>query len=197
VPKTLIQHLIRWVVSSKQFEAEVGEVLESVLDTEITPELVPTARTNRCRAARPKSVRRRCRTSPSSTSCATGSGPRRSLSWPGTPGTIRNVGGGPRAFPPINGSATSSRRSGTGFRCSCGDSSRSTSSSARLCPTAPRYPRAGRCLPEVTGAHPRTWRRRSGCGGGNGSAAVGVERYARRHQPEGMTPTGRVSPRYG
>jgi NAD+ synthase (glutamine-hydrolysing) len=42
VPKTLIQHLIRWVVSSKQFEAEVGEVLESVLDTEITPELVPT-----------------------------------------------------------------------------------------------------------------------------------------------------------
>jgi NAD+ synthase (glutamine-hydrolysing) len=42
VPKTLIQHLIRWVVSSKQFEAEVGEVLESVLDTEISPELVPT-----------------------------------------------------------------------------------------------------------------------------------------------------------
>jgi NAD+ synthase (glutamine-hydrolysing) len=42
VPKTLIQHLIRWVVSSKQFEPEVGEVLESVLGTEITPELVPT-----------------------------------------------------------------------------------------------------------------------------------------------------------
>src|ERR1700754_20197 len=41
-PKTLIQHLIRWVVSSKQFEPEVGEVLESVLGTEITPELVPT-----------------------------------------------------------------------------------------------------------------------------------------------------------
>jgi NAD+ synthase (glutamine-hydrolysing) len=42
VPKTLIQHLIRWVVSSKQFEPEVGEVLESVLGTEITPELVPS-----------------------------------------------------------------------------------------------------------------------------------------------------------
>ncbi len=41
VPKTLIQHLIRWVVSSGQFDAEVGEVLESVLDTEISPELVP------------------------------------------------------------------------------------------------------------------------------------------------------------
>jgi NAD+ synthase (glutamine-hydrolysing) len=42
VPKTLIQHLIRWVVSSKQFDAEVNAVLLDVLDTEITPELVPT-----------------------------------------------------------------------------------------------------------------------------------------------------------
>ncbi|HEY4422538.1 MAG TPA: NAD(+) synthase [Pseudonocardia sp.] len=42
VPKTLIQHLIRWVVSSEQFEPEVGKVLDSVLGTEITPELVPT-----------------------------------------------------------------------------------------------------------------------------------------------------------
>ncbi|MDT5226743.1 MAG: hypothetical protein QOH94_536 [Mycobacterium sp.] len=42
VPKTLIQHLIRWVIFSGQFSAEVGEVLQSVLDTEITPELVPT-----------------------------------------------------------------------------------------------------------------------------------------------------------
>ncbi|WP_019969812.1 NAD(+) synthase [Mycobacterium sp. 141] len=45
VPKTLIQHLIRWVISSRQFGAEdsdVNEILQSVLDTEITPELVPT-----------------------------------------------------------------------------------------------------------------------------------------------------------
>ncbi|HEY7050831.1 MAG TPA: NAD(+) synthase [Mycobacterium sp.] len=42
VPKTLIQHLIRWVISSGQFESEVCDVLQSVLDTEITPELVPT-----------------------------------------------------------------------------------------------------------------------------------------------------------
>ena len=42
VPKTLIQHLIRWVISSGQFELAVGEVLQSVLDTEITPELVPS-----------------------------------------------------------------------------------------------------------------------------------------------------------
>ncbi len=42
VPKTLIQHLIRWVISSGQFDDAVNEVLQSVLDTEITPELVPT-----------------------------------------------------------------------------------------------------------------------------------------------------------
>ncbi|MBV9639822.1 MAG: NAD(+) synthase [Mycobacteriaceae bacterium] len=42
VPKTLIQHLIRWVISSGQFDREVCEVLQSVLDTEITPELVPS-----------------------------------------------------------------------------------------------------------------------------------------------------------
>jgi NAD+ synthase (glutamine-hydrolysing) len=41
VPKTLIQHLIRWVISSRQFDDEVSDVLRSVLDTEITPELVP------------------------------------------------------------------------------------------------------------------------------------------------------------
>ena len=41
VPKTLIQHLIRWVVSSRQFDDHVNEVLLSVLDTEISPELVP------------------------------------------------------------------------------------------------------------------------------------------------------------
>jgi NAD+ synthase (glutamine-hydrolysing) len=42
VPKTLIQHLIRWVIASGQFDDEVDEILQSVLDTEITPELVPT-----------------------------------------------------------------------------------------------------------------------------------------------------------
>ena len=42
VPKTLIQHLLRWVISSEQFDDAVNDVLQSVLDTEISPELVPT-----------------------------------------------------------------------------------------------------------------------------------------------------------
>ncbi|WP_205698383.1 NAD(+) synthase [Conexibacter sp. SYSU D00693] len=41
VPKTFIQHLIRWVVATGQFEDEVGETLTAILDTEISPELVP------------------------------------------------------------------------------------------------------------------------------------------------------------
>ena len=42
VPKTLMQHLIRWVITSGQFDEAVGATLTSILDTEITPELVPT-----------------------------------------------------------------------------------------------------------------------------------------------------------
>ncbi len=41
VPKTLIQHLIRWVAESGQFDAETNELLEEILEQEITPELIP------------------------------------------------------------------------------------------------------------------------------------------------------------
>lgn len=41
VPKTLIQHLIRWVIGTQQFDPETGVILQSILDTEISPELVP------------------------------------------------------------------------------------------------------------------------------------------------------------
>ena len=41
IPKTLIQHLIRWVVAERLFDDVVGRTLLSILDTEISPELVP------------------------------------------------------------------------------------------------------------------------------------------------------------
>ncbi|WP_295829615.1 NAD(+) synthase [uncultured Microbacterium sp.] len=47
VPKTLIQHLIRWVISSGELSDETVEVLQSVLDTEISPELVPAGQDGR------------------------------------------------------------------------------------------------------------------------------------------------------
>ncbi|WP_079573480.1 NAD(+) synthase [Krasilnikoviella flava] len=41
VPKTLIQHLIRWVADSGRFEAETNTLLLEILGQEISPELVP------------------------------------------------------------------------------------------------------------------------------------------------------------
>ncbi len=41
VPKTLIQHLIRWVIAERLFAEAVGETLTSILGTEISPELIP------------------------------------------------------------------------------------------------------------------------------------------------------------
>jgi NAD+ synthase (glutamine-hydrolysing) len=41
VPKTLIQYLIRWCIRSDQFDPETDAVLEAILGTVISPELVP------------------------------------------------------------------------------------------------------------------------------------------------------------
>jgi NAD+ synthase (glutamine-hydrolysing) len=43
VPKTLIQHLIRWVIATGEFEEQTNAVLRVILDQEISPELVPVA----------------------------------------------------------------------------------------------------------------------------------------------------------
>jgi len=47
VPKTLIQFLLRWAIDTDQFGADVDEVLASVLETEISPELVPRQEADR------------------------------------------------------------------------------------------------------------------------------------------------------
>lgn len=41
VPKTLIQHLIRWTIHTQQFSDATSEALSSILNTEISPELIP------------------------------------------------------------------------------------------------------------------------------------------------------------
>ncbi|MBX7541817.1 NAD(+) synthase [Qipengyuania sphaerica] len=41
VPKTLIQYLIRWTTTTHQFDDGVDAVLLDILDTEISPELIP------------------------------------------------------------------------------------------------------------------------------------------------------------
>ncbi len=42
IPKTLMQYLISWVINTNQFGEDVNATLDSILHTEITPELVPT-----------------------------------------------------------------------------------------------------------------------------------------------------------
>jgi NAD+ synthase (glutamine-hydrolysing) len=41
VPKTLIQYLIRWAVKTGQFDPETNHILEAILATKISPELIP------------------------------------------------------------------------------------------------------------------------------------------------------------
>ena len=41
VPKTLIQYLLRWVIATRQFSESVSALLQAIVDTEISPELVP------------------------------------------------------------------------------------------------------------------------------------------------------------
>ncbi|OQW39180.1 MAG: NAD(+) synthase [Proteobacteria bacterium SG_bin4] len=41
VPKTLIQHLIRWTIDTGQFNGAANEALIAILNTEISPELIP------------------------------------------------------------------------------------------------------------------------------------------------------------
>ncbi len=41
VPKTLIQYLVRWAIKTGQFDVETDRVLEAILQTRISPELIP------------------------------------------------------------------------------------------------------------------------------------------------------------
>ncbi|SDU96221.1 NAD+ synthase (glutamine-hydrolysing) [Microlunatus sagamiharensis] len=43
IPKTLIQHLIRWAIGNGEFDEETNAVLGAILAQEISPELVPVA----------------------------------------------------------------------------------------------------------------------------------------------------------
>ena len=52
--KTLIQHLIRWVVKTHQFEDAADATLLSILDTEISPELVPADATGAIQSTQAK-----------------------------------------------------------------------------------------------------------------------------------------------
>ena len=148
VPKTLIQHLIRWVISSDQFDDAVNEVLQSVLDTEITPELVPHGRGRGDPEQRGQS-RTLCAAGLFAVSrcCATDSGRRRSRSWPGTPGATPSAATGRRVTRRTSDRPTRSRRFGTGCRSSCSGSTRSRQFKRSALPNGPKVSSGGALSP--------------------------------------------------
>ena len=143
VPKTLIQHLIRWVIASGQFDGDTNDVLGEILEQEITPELIPD--TGRRQAAGDRGHRRALR--PAGLHALPDHPPRHAAEQDRLPGLARlarRVDGRLAAGLP-RGQAHGvrpARRSGTGSRSSASASS-PTSSSARRCPTAPRSAPAG------------------------------------------------------
>ena len=163
VPKTLIQHLIRWVVSTNQFDDAADAVLIDVLDTEITPELVPTGEDEELQSSEAKVGPVRA--------AGLHPVPRAALRLPAVqdrlPGLARlarprarRLAG--RASRSTSGPPTRWPRSGTGWRSSRSASTRSASSSAPRCRTGRRCRPAGRCRRAATGGRPRTCRPGSG-----------------------------------
>jgi NAD+ synthase (glutamine-hydrolysing) len=115
VPKTLMQHLIRWVITSGQFDGGSTARSRRSSTQEITPELVPTVQEGERRSPpRTPSGRTPCRTSPSSTSCGAATARARSPSSPSTPGRMPAAASGRRATPEGRGRHTTWRRSGGG-----------------------------------------------------------------------------------
>ena len=156
VPKTLIQHLIRWVISSHQFEPDVGTTLDAILATEITPELVPTKEGE----------------TPQSTEAYIGPYALQDFNLYYTlrhgmvPSKIAFLalhawgdvtkGAWPPGFPLDRRGSYDLPRYANGWRCSCAASSRSASSSARPCRTDRRLAPAARYRRVATGARHRT-----------------------------------------
>ena len=190
VPKTLIQHLIRWVIATAQFDDDVSA----------TPRRDPRHRdqpgAGAGRRGRGPAVHRgpdrpvrAARLLAVPHAAARPARRRRSRSSPGTRGTTRRPGRGRSTSRPRGGSPTTWPRSGPGSGCSASGSSRSPSSSGRRCPTGRRCPPAGRCPRAVTGGRRRT--RRRGCGW------TSSPRCLRDRLPDRPRPSGAGSARPG
>jgi NAD+ synthase (glutamine-hydrolysing) len=54
VSKTLIQYLVRWVMASGQLDPAASKTLRSILETEISPELVPAAKGGKLQSTQSK-----------------------------------------------------------------------------------------------------------------------------------------------
>ena len=136
VPKTLIQHLIRWVISSGQFAADVGG------DAGRDPGDRDLARTGADQSGRDAAKHRGAYRSLRAAGFQSllHAAPRLRAVEDRVPGAARVGRRGEgrlaaRVSRTSGAAPTTWRRSGAGWRCSCVASSRSASSSARPCRT--------------------------------------------------------------
>ena len=163
VPKTLIQHLIRWVAELRAIlRRDLGNPAGDPRHGDFAGARAPPRTASRRRARRRRSAPTPCRISTCSTSCGMASARRRSHSWPCRPGATRRAAHGPRVFQTRNGSPTTCRSFATGCACSCSVTSASASSSAPPCRTARKCRPAVRSPPAATGGRRRTAMRACG-----------------------------------
>ena len=96
VPKTLIQHLIRWVIGVGEFDEEADEVLREILEQEITPELIPDRGGREAAGTEDSSGPTSCRTSPLYHVLRTATGPSKIafLAWHAWRDAARGVAAG-------------------------------------------------------------------------------------------------------
>ena len=101
VPKTLIQHLIRWTIGTEEVRRRrAGDAGRDPGDGDFARTGAGRPRARRRKAPRRRSAPTRCRISPCSTPCATASCRRRSPSWRCTRGRMPTRGAWPPHFPP-------------------------------------------------------------------------------------------------
>ncbi|CNX57925.1 glutamine-dependent NAD(+) synthetase nadE [Mycobacterium tuberculosis] len=161
VPKTLIQHLIRWVISAGSSVRRWVRYCSRCSTPRSPPNSFRPARRS-CRAARPRSDLSPYRTFRFFRYCATDFARRRLRFWPGMRGTMRSGATGRPASQRANARPIHWPKSGIGCRFSSSGFIRLASSSVRHCPTAPRCPTGARCRRVGIGGPRRICQRESG-----------------------------------
>ena len=162
VPKTFIQHLIRWVIGEGLFDDDVNAILQAILEQKITPELVPSSGDELEQDTEESIGPYALQDFNLFHTLRNGYRPSKIAFLAEQAWHDKSEGEWPPGFPEERRTSTTSPRSGIGSRCSSSGSSPSPSSSAAPCPTAPRCPRADRSPRAATGgprptATPAAW----------------------------------------
>ena len=163
VPKTLIQHLIRWVISHDLFDDAVDQVLQRDPRAEDHPGAGARRSTTRSsRTPRRRSAPTRCRTSRSTSRCATASGPAKIAFLAQHAWADRDAGAWPPGFPQerrVDYDLAEIRRWLEVFVKRFFGFAQFKRSAL---PNGPKVSPAGRCRRAATGARPPTATPRSG-----------------------------------